>query len=194
MLTRAQPMSATCADFGNFFNLHKRINARARVLRNAGQELTTTITCVDHGGFFERADFVDVKRLREKGAIKAHHSAPMRHRLLNAEDDPLRTFAFRNAANELHRDPRRGPAQRLFHRENECTVSWTDTYAIKGVVVACSEHRRVEDEEGRTYQETWFDAKGNKHRDRGPAVVYENVHYIREETYLDEARQEFWKH
>ena len=108
--------------------------------------------------------------------------------------NPLRTFAFRNAANELHRNPRKGPAQRLFRRESEETVSWTDIYAVNGAVVARSEHHLTEDCEGRLYRATWFDAQDSKHRDRGPGVVKESTHYIREETYLDEAKQEFWKH
>jgi hypothetical protein len=108
--------------------------------------------------------------------------------------NPLRFFEYRNAANELHRNPRKGPAQRLFRREDKYTVRWTDTYAINGAVVARSEHRLIEDEEGRLYREKWFDAQGDKHRDRGPAVIKEDEHYIREETYLDEAIHEFWKH
>ena len=113
--------------------------------------------------------------------------------------NPLSNFEFTNAANELHRNPRKGPAQRVVHREKDWrghveTMNWTDTYAVNGTVIARSEHHRTEDEEGLVYREKWFDAAGEKHRDRGPAVVRENVHYIREETHLDEAIQEFWKH
>jgi hypothetical protein len=113
---------------------------------------------------------------------------------MDKSKNPLRSFEYRDAADELHRRPRKGPAERVFRRVDEVEVRWTDTYAVHGVVVARSEHRQIEDEEGRTYREKWFDAQGNKHRDHGPAVIYENEHYIREETHLDEARQEFWKH
>ena len=112
---------------------------------------------------------------------------------MDKSKNPLRSFEYRDAANELHRKPGKGPAQRRFFRKDEVEISWTDTYAVHGVVVARSEHRQLEDEEGRSYRETWFDAQGNKHRDHGPAVIFENEHYIREETYLDRAKQEFWK-
>ena len=87
-----------------------------------------------------------------------------------------------------------GPALIVHHADNDDVQERTAFYMRHGEVVARAEYLSVSDEQGSLYRENWFDAAGLPHRDGAAAVIVRSNHYIPEETYLDEAREELWTH
>lgn len=99
----------------------------------------------------------------------------------------------------LHRDPKEGPA-RVTTREEDWghgmgSLEREEIYAIHGRLIARSETRSENHEEGNSYTEKWFDRNGELHSFNGnPSEIVRSNHYIPEESHLDESALYFHNH